>query len=339
MKRVLSGIRATGKLHFGSLMGAVQNFVKFQNDADTECLYFIADYHTLTTLDAPEQLRQNLTEMVKDYLAAGLDPERSIIYTQSSVPQIAELSLFLSMLQPLGDLERTPTFKEMVRQYPEKVSLGLVTYPVLMAADILGPKSTLVPVGKDQEPNVEIARELARRFNRRYGRKVFEVPDMLQDMVKVPGLSGGKMGKSDADNAIGIHMSQDDVFARYKQSGITDPRRLRRNDPGDPDACVSVYPLHRLVTVSESGTADVGMGDIADRCRAATLGCFDCKRLLVDNLFEVLGPFQERRAFYADKDNLVREILNEGGKRARSIINPTVEEVADCMGIVRYMQE
>lgn len=336
MKRVLSGIRATGKLHFGSLLGAVNNFVKFQEDKDTECLYFIADYHTLTTLDDPEQMRANLIEMVKDYLAAGLDPEKSIIYAQSSVPKIAELALYLSMIQPLGDLERTPTFKDMVRRFPDRVSLGLVTYPVLMAADILGPKSVLVPVGKDQEPNVEMARDLARRFNSRYQRDVFVIPDMLEDMVKVTGLSGGKMGKSDADNAIGISMSKEEIFERYKRSGMTDPKRVRGSDPGNPDECISVYPTHRLVTRSESAVAEVATGSIADKCRSGQIGCVDCKRLLAESLYGILGPFQERRAFYDDKDELVREILHEGGKKARAIIDPTVEEVADCMGITRF---
>ncbi|KKT16983.1 MAG: Tryptophanyl-tRNA synthetase [Parcubacteria group bacterium GW2011_GWB1_43_6] len=163
---VLSGIRATGRLHFGNFLGAVQNFVRFQQNGNT-CLYFVADWHTLTTLDDPEELRRNLLEIVTDYLAAGLDPEKSVIYAQSSVPEIAELALYLSMLQPLGELQTIPTFKELVRKFPEMVSLGLITYPVLMAADILGPRATLVPVGEDQVPNVELARNLAKRFNNR----------------------------------------------------------------------------------------------------------------------------------------------------------------------------
>lgn len=337
MQRVLSGIRATGKLHFGSLMGAVQNFVQYQEASGTECFYFIADYHTLTTLKNPDQLRTNLIEMVKDYLAAGLDPEKSVIYAQSSVPQIAELSLYLSMLQPLGDLQRTPSFKDMVRRFPDDVSLGLVSYPVLMAADILGPKSTIVPVGKDQEPNVEMARTLAHRFNQRYQRDVFIIPAMLEEMVKVPGLTGGKMGKSDADNAIGLNMSEAAVLERYKRSGLTDPKRLRRTDPGDPEQCASVYPLHQMVTDTERAGATVGV--IAQQCRRAEIGCVECKELLVQNLFKILGPFQERRAYYNDKDDLVRDILHEGGLRARSIIAPTVEEVADCMGITRFVRE
>jgi len=335
MQRVLSGIRATGKLHFGSMMGAVQNFVQFQAADDTECLYFIADYHTLTTNKDPDLLRTNLVEMVKDYIAAGLDPEQSIIYAQSSVPEIAELCLFLGMLQPYGDLARTPSFKDMERRYPDDLNHGTFTYPVLMAADILGPKSTLVPVGEDQKPNVEIARELARRFNTRYNRDVFPVPGMLDEMVKVPGLDGGKMGKSDAKNAIGIDMSLDEIQNKYR-AGITDANRVRRDDSGDPDKCLSVYPLHRLVTETEGRDLYPAQGAIADQCRNATIGCADCKALLASNIHAILAPFQERRRELEGQEDFVREVLHEGGKKARAIIAPTVEEVADCMGITRY---
>lgn len=335
MQTVLSGIRATGKLHFGSMMGAVQNFVKFQSDTDTTCLYFIADYHTLTTLQNPDELKTNLVEMVKDYIAAGLDPEQSIIYAQSSVPEIAELSLFLGMLQPFGDLERTPSFKDMARRYPDNINHGTFSYPVLMAADILGPQSTLVPVGEDQRPNVEMARELARRFNTRYDQDVFTIPDMLEQMVRVPGLDGGKMGKSDAQNAIGIDLSLEEIRNKYRR-GITDTNRVRLNIPGNPDNCASVYPIHRLVTSSETPDLHPAQGEIADMCRTASLGCSDCKNKLAENIYAILEPFQERRRDLDDQDDYIRYVLHEGGKRARSMIQPTVEQVAECMGIVRY---
>ena len=165
---VLSGIRATGRLHFGNLLGAVSHFVDYQREGNT-CLYFVADLHTLTTLKNPDEMRKNLVEIVKDYLAAGLNPATASIYAQSSIPELSELCLLLSMMQPLGDLQRIPTFKEKVRKNPDDINLGLLTYPVLMAADILGPRATLVPVGEDQVPNVELARSLARRFNERFG--------------------------------------------------------------------------------------------------------------------------------------------------------------------------
>lgn len=330
---VLSGIRATGRLHFGSLLGAVQNFVKFQ-DSNAQCLYFVADYHTLTTLDDPESMKLNLLEIVKDYLAAGLDPDRSIIYAQSSVPQLAELTLLLGMIQPLGDLQRVPTFKDLVRKHPDRISHGLLSYPVLMAADILGPRATLVPVGSDQIPNVELARRLATLFNSRYG-DTLVVPTMMEEMIKVPGLDGEKMGKSDATNAIGIEMSRDEIAQRYKTRGVTDPERVTRSMPGDPyNRCRSVYPIHELITSGESESRE-----IARMCQSAEIGCSECKDRLVESLQVILEPFQERRQRFANKDAQVREILHEGGKRARERIVPTVEEVADKMGITRFLTE
>ena len=328
---VLSGIRATGRLHFGNFLGAVQHFVRFQEDQTNTCLYFVADQHTLTTLDDPEELRSHLIEMVKDYLAAGLDPERSVLYVQSSVPEIAELCLYLSMLQPLGELQTVPTFKDLVRKYPDRVSLGLITYPVLMAADILGPKATLVPVGEDQKPNVELARSIARRFNNRFG-EIFVVPEMMTEMIRVPGLDGEKMGKSEADNAIDINDPIEVIRRRYREKGVTDPERKRRSDPGDPyNRCRSVYQVHELVTVGERETRE-----IAKACQRAEIGCAECKDRLVGSIEKVLTPFQERRRALEDQDEEVREILHEGGKKARARIAVTVAEVREKMGIQLY---
>lgn len=330
-KIVLSGIRATGKLHFGNFLGAVQHFVEFQTSASNLCLYFIADWHTLTTLKDPDELRSNLIEMTKDYIAAGLDPEKAIIYAQSSVPEIAELALYLSMLQPLGELERIPTFKDLIRKNPDNVNLGLVSYPVLMAADILGPKANIVPVGEDQIPNVELAQSLARRFNTRFG-ETFTIPEMLSSMIKVPGLDGAKMGKSEADNAIDINAPKDEIRERYKRKGVTDPLRLRVADPGDPyNRCKSVYPIHELITAGERDERTV-----ANACMQAKIGCGECKDRLVESIWTLLGPFQERRRQLTTKTKDVEEILHEGGKRARSIIQPTVGQVREKMGIVVY---
>lgn len=327
---VLSGIRATGRLHFGNFLGAVTHFVRFQEERN-QCLYFIADWHTLTTLEDPNELRGNLIEIAKDYLAAGLNPDRSIIYAQSSIPEIAELSLYLSMIQPLGDLQTIPTFKDLVRKNPDRVNLGLITYPVLMAADILGPKATLVPVGEDQIPNVELARSLARRFNNRFG-ETFVVPEMMTNMLRVPGLDGGKMGKSEAVNAIDINVSLDSIRSLYLQKGVTDPERKRAKDPGDPyNRCQSVYPVHEILSEEETQTRE-----IASRCLSASIGCVDCKNLLVDKISEVLAPFQERRRELDKDDDYVKEILYEGGKKARLLILSTVEAVRDKMGVVCY---
>lgn len=329
-KIVLSGIRATGRLHFGNFLGAVQNFVKFQQSGNI-CLYFVADWHTLTTLQNPEELRGNLIEIVKDYIAAGLEPEKSIIYAQSSVPEIAELCLYLSMVQSLGDLERVPTFKELVRKNPDNVNLGLVTYPVLMAADILGPRATLVPVGEDQVPNVEMARSIANKFNKRFG-DTFIVPEMLAQMLKVPGLDGTKMGKSEADNAIDINSPIREIRNRYMKKGVTDPQRLRATDPGDPyNRCQSVYPVHEMVTDDE-----VSMRNIANACTSAKIGCSACKERLVDGISKMLGPFHERRAHIASQNDYIKDVLHEGGKKARAMVKDTTEMVRDKMGIVLY---
>ena len=313
-------------------MGAVRNFVEYQKP-ENQSMYFIADLHTLTTLRDPNELRGNVIEITKDYLAAGLDPEQSIIYAQSSVPEISELSLLLSMIQPLGELERVPTFKDLVRKNPDNVNLGLVSYPVLMAADILGPKATLVPVGEDQRPNVELARNIAGRFNERFG-TTFVMPEMLNEdqMIKVPGLDGEKMGKSNADNSIDIDSPMDVIRKRYMERGITDPERLRVTDPGDPyNRCRSVYKLHELITPGETSTRE-----IAHACLSAKIGCVACKTHLVGSIAAILEPFQERRRELASQDDFAREILHEGGKKARAIIAETVATVREKMGIVVY---
>lgn len=326
---VLSGIRATGRLHFGNFMGAVRHFVNYQKPGN-RCMYFIADLHTLTTLKNPDELRGNIIEIVKDYLAAGLDPNESVIYAQSSVPEIPELTLLLSMSQSLGDLERIPTFKDLVRKQPDNVSLGLVTYPVLMAADILGPQATLVPVGEDQRPNVELTRNLAERFNKRFG-EVFVIPRLLMDMVKVPGLDGEKMGKSEADNAIDLGSPIDLIRQRYRTKGITDPNRKLASDPGDPFQCLSVYPLHEMITDGEMSSRE-----IATLCRTAAIGCVDCKERLVKSIAAILEPFQERRRKLASKDAYVRDVLHQGGKVARGIIQGTLEAAREKMGLERF---
>lgn len=326
---VLSGIRATGRLHFGNYLGAVRRFAEYQSYHD--CLYFIADFHTLTTLKDPDLMRANVLEVAKDYLAAGLDPNRSILYAQSSVPEIAELTLYLGMFQPLPELLNIPTYKELVRKHPDQVSHGLVSYPVIMAADILGSRTTLVPVGEDQVPNVELARHLGRRFNSRFG-ETFVIPEMLEDMLKIPGLDGTKMGKSDGENAIDLLSPVDTIREKYRKLGITDPQRLKRSDPGDPlNRCRSVYPVHEVVTPGEVTTRT-----IANRCKAAEIGCVDCKDLLVDRLAEIIGPFQEKRREFENQDDYVRDVLHEGGKKARARFVSTVEDVRRKVGIVSY---
>ena len=240
-------------------------------------MYFIADWHSLTETPDAEVLRSNLIEMVMDYLAAGLDPEKSILYAQSSVPEIAELSLCLSMLQPLSQLQGLASVKDLIKSHDGKATLGLITYPVLMAADILGPKATVIPVGGDQTANVELARDLARYFNNRYG-ETFPLPSAISEKIRVPGLDGSKMGKSNAENAVDIGAPVAEIRRRYLKYGVTDPDRKTRSSPGNPSNCKSVYPLHEMLLGDEE------IKRVYRQCTSAEIGCVDCKNFLVDNL-------------------------------------------------------
>ncbi|MEY2641293.1 MAG: hypothetical protein RL150_686 [Candidatus Parcubacteria bacterium] len=327
---ILSGIRATGKLHVGNLLGAVRQFVQYASD-DCTSLYFIADLHTLTTLDNPEELRGNLVEIAKDYLAAGLDPEQSIIFAQSSVPEISQLALLLGMLQSYNQVAQLPTIKDLMAKHPQRQTMGLLSYPVLMAADILGAQATLVPVGADQVPNVELARDLAKRFNNRFG-ETLVVPQMVENMVKVPGLDGKKMGKSEADNAVDINSPMDEIRERYMKRGVTDEKRVRLSDPGDPfNGCMSIYPMHEIITPGERDDRT-----IARQCMEARIGCRECKERMLDTLAEIIEPFQQARARLANQDDYVIDVLKSGGQRARARYAETLALVQDRFGLTLY---
>ncbi len=326
---VISGIRATGRLHLGNYFGAMQNFVSYQSLPDHTCLYFIADFHTLTTLKEPQDLRGNLLNIAMDYLAAGLDPNLSTIYVQSSVPEFAELALYLSMIQKQQQLEDLPTLQDL-KGDSEDMTLGKLAYPVLMAADILGTRANLVPVGKDQVPNVELTRDIAKIFNRRFG-ETFRIPRTMENMVKVPGLTGKKMGKSTASEAVDISMAFPKIRELYMRKAITDPKRTHRDIAGNPDECVAVYPMHLILDPSEKESKEI------DRlCRSAEIGCRDCKTKLVDRLETFIGPFQEARRKLEEKGDEVCEILHEGGKSVRKIVQAVTAEVRDKMGIKVY---
>jgi tryptophanyl-tRNA synthetase len=327
---VLSGIRATGRLHFGNFIGAVQKFVSYQG-GDNLGMYFIADWHTLTTEKNPNAIRNNILEVAKDYLAAGLDPNQSIIYAQSSVPELMELSWYLASEQAHKQLVMIPTLKDLLKKTDGAETgpnFAMISYPVLMAADILGPQAALVPVGEDQVPNVELARDLARKFNNRFP-GIFTVPEMVQDMVRIPGLDGEKMGKSDAANAVGISDSLEEIRRKYATRGVTDEKRVAATDPGDPyNRCRSVYPVHEAISSDE-----VAHRTIAQRCVAGAIGCRECKGILADRLAEIIGPFQERRHTLECQNDYVRDVLHEGGKRARVMVAETVAKVREAVGI------
>ncbi len=325
---VLSGIRATGKMHLGNYLGAMKNFVDLQNTAGYQCFYFVADYHTLTTNPDPGELKSNLPGIVLDYLAAGIDPEKSTLYAQSSVPELAELCLLIGMVTPIGELMRCPTFKEKAKKQPDNVNHGLFTYPVLMAADILGPKANLVPVGEDQLPHIEITRFIAKRFTNLYG-EIFKMPEALMEKaIRVPGLDGtDKMGKSEG-NTIDLSDSADVIWEKLRVA-VTDEQRERRSDPGRPYLC-NLYTLHEFVSSAEL------VKEIDEECRSATIGCVDCKIKLALNITALLEPLQQRRIELAKRPDYIRQVLHEGGQRARAIIQKTVIEVREKMGLIMY---
>jgi tryptophanyl-tRNA synthetase len=327
-KRVLSGMRSTGKLHLGNYVGALQNWVRMQDQY--ECFFFIADWHALTTDYADtSRVKQNSMDVMIDWLAAGLDPERCTMFIQSHVPQHAELHLLFSMITPLGWLERVPTYKEQRENITEKdlTTYGFLGYPVLQAADILMYKGDSVPVGEDQVPHVELTREIARRFNQFYGKvtPVFPEPQpLLTPTPKLPGTDGRKMSKSYGNT---IMLTDPEPVVRQKlKTMVTDPARVRRTDPGDPDKC-PVGDLHKIFSSPET-VAKVNIG-----CRSAGIGCIECKGWAADALVQVLQPMQERRKKYEENPRLAWDILEAGSASASKVADATMADVRASMGM------
>jgi len=326
-RRVLSGMRPTGKLHLGNFVGALDNWVRMQDQY--ECFFFVADWHALTTDYADTAaIQQNSIEGVLDWLAAGIDPERSTLFIQSHVPQHAELHLLLSMITPLGWLERVPTYKEQRENIAEKDlgTYGFLGYPVLQAADILMYKGDFVPVGEDQVPHVELTREIARRFNSLYrlaGKPVFPEPQpLLTPAAKLPGTDGRKMSKSYGNT---ILLTDPEPLVRQKlKTMVTDPARVRRSDPGNPDLC-PVGDLHKIFSPPET------MAKVEEGCRSAGIGCIECKGWAADALVRILNPMQERRKKYEEKPRLAWDILEEGSAKAREVAATTMDEVRESM--------
>jgi len=327
-KRVLSGMRSTGKLHLGNYVGALQNWVRMQDQY--ECFYFIADWHALTTDYADtSKVKQNSVDVLLDWLAAGLDPARCTMFIQSHVPQHAELHLLFSMITPLGWLERVPTYKEQRENIAEKdlSTYGFLGYPVLQAADILIYKGDLVPVGEDQVAHVELTREIARRFNQFYGKTALILPEpqaLLTPAAKLPGTDGRKMSKSYGNT---IMLTDPEPVVRQKlKTMVTDPARIRRSDPGNPDVC-PVGDLHKIFSSPET-MARVNVG-----CRSAGIGCIECKSWAADALVQVLNPMRQRRKKYEDNPRLAWDILEAGSAAASNVADATMAEVRGAMGM------
>jgi len=323
--RILSGMRPTGRLHIGHL-SVLENWLQLQKE--NHCYFFAADWHALTTaFDRTGGIKENIREMVADWLAVGINPEKSVVFVQSDVPETAELHLLFSMITPLGWLERVPTYKDQVHQFKEQgkdiTTYGFLGYPVLMSADILLYRAGGVPVGEDQVPHLELCRELARRFNHLY-RPVFPEPRALLAQISVvPGVDGRKMSKSYA-NDIGL-VAEPDEIKRQVNAMITDPARIRKTDPGHPEICV-VRKYHAIYTGER-------LAEIEEECRGGRIGCVACKQLLAGNLDALLEPIRVRRREILARPGYVEEILREGARRARAEAQATMNLVREAMKI------
>ncbi|HOG18666.1 MAG TPA: tryptophan--tRNA ligase [Syntrophales bacterium] len=326
-RRILSGMRPTGKLHLGNLHGALANWIDLQNRGGYECFYFVADWHALTSDYAnTSEIRQNIFDMVVDWLSVGLDPRKSTLFVQSGVKEHAELFLLLSMITPLAWLERNPTYKEMKEELVSKdlSTFGFLGYPVLQAADIIMYKANGVPVGVDQLPHVELTREIARRFNFLY-REIFPIPDpLLTEVPKLLGIDGRKMSKS-YDNAIFIS-DRGEVLAKKVGCMFTDPQRIRRTDPGRPEIC-NVFTFHKLYASDEK------VQEIDRDCRGAAIGCTDCKRRLYEELEQALREVHERQDFYRAHPEDVGAVIEDGNGRAIAIARDTMKEVREAVRV------
>lgn len=321
---ILSGMRPTGALHLGNYFGALENWVKLQDEYD--CYFTVVDWHALTTgYEDTTEIKNNITDLVIDWISAGLDPEKCTIFLQSGVKEHAELHLLFSMVTPLSWLTRCPTYKDQLAQMKDRniTTYGFLGYPCLQAADILLYKADVVPVGEDQLPHLELTREIGRRFNFLYG-EVFPEPQPKLTKAKVlPGLDGRKMSKS-YGNTIALSDSPDEIRNKVKQM-ITDPARIRKDDPGHPEVC-AVYAFHKVFNEAE-------VPEIETDCRGGKIGCVQCKRNLADKMVAYMTPIYERRQELLQKPDMVREIVHHGNENARKKAQKTMEDVRKAMKI------
>ncbi len=326
-ERVLSGMQSSGRVHLGNLVGALQNWVRLQETYD--CYYFVADWHALTTgYASPERMRESVNDLVINFLAAGLDPDKCTIFIQSRILEHAELHLLLSMITPLGWLERVPTYKEKQQELRDRdlSTYGFLGYPLLQTADIIIYRAKHVPVGVDQVPHLEISREIARRFNGLYNREVFPEPEaLLTAFPKVPGVDGRKMSKS-YGNAIYLSDSPKEVEQKIRTM-TTDPARVKRTDLGNPELS-PVFQLHKVFSSKEE------QDEVAAGCRTAGIGCIDCKKVLIKNVFDVLGPIWTRREELTNHPEHLRQIIDAGTEKARKVTQETMALVRDVMGLL-----
>jgi tryptophanyl-tRNA synthetase len=324
-ERVLSGVQASGKLHLGNLVGALSNWVKLQDKYD--CYYFVADWHALTTGYAdPSSIKESTKDLLINFLAAGLDPEKCTIFLQSRVLEHAELHLLLSMITPLGWLERVPTYKEKQQELKDRdlSTYGFLGYPLLQTADIIIYRAKYVPVGIDQIPHLEISREIARRFNYLY-KEIFPEPEaLLTEFPKVVGVDGRKMSKS-YDNAIYISDTPENIEQKIRTM-VTDPARIKRTDAGNPELS-PVYQLHKIFSSKEE------QEEVAKGCRTAGIGCIECKKILIKNVFRVMEPIWTKRNELISNPEVLNEIVARGTEKAKKIAGETMQLVREAMGL------
>lgn len=321
-ERVFSGARPTGRQHIGNLIGALQNWVRLQDDY--ECFYCIVDLHALTSLEDTGKLKENVYEMLLDWLAIGIDPEKATIFVQSHVPQVTELYTLFSMLTPLGWLLRVPTFKEKARLQPHNINYGLVGYPVLMAADITLYKASRVPVGEDQLPHLELTREIVRRFNGRFGDTFPEPQAILASYPLVIGLDGKEKMSKQVGNHIEIAASPEETRSKI-MAAVTDPARRYRSDPGHPEIC-NIFRLHNFFDTTKTE-------EIADLCRQAKVGCVECKSLLAEEVNQALAPIRQRRRSLDSNPDYVNNVLLNGAAKAGEVARGVIKEVKEKMGL------
>jgi tryptophanyl-tRNA synthetase len=322
-KRIFSGVQPSGRLHIGNYVGALRNWVKLQDEYD--CVYGIVDYHAVTVAYEPKEMSRRILDCAINFLACGLDPKRSILMLQSLVPEHVELAWLFNSVTPVGWLLRVPTFKEKRLENPKNVNMAMMDYPVLMAADILVYKADAVPVGEDQLPHLELTREIARRFNGTYGTVFPEPKEILGNVPEILGLDGvHKMSKS-LDNC--IYLDEEPASIEKKlATAVTDTNRKRRSDPGNPDVC-NIYSIHKAFSTVEE------LGRIDKECRAAAIGCLDCKTVAARHIIEILKPIREKQQELWRNPDKVKDILREGSSRAQVIARRTLAEVLKVMGL------
>ncbi len=320
--RVVSGMRPTGKLHLGHYIGVIKNWLNLQNKY--ECFFFVADWHALTTkFDEDINLKETSIELVKEWIACGINPEKSNIYIQSDIKEHAELYLILNMITPVSWLERNPTYKDAMTQdeYKKKNNAGFLTYPVLQTADIILYDANLVPIGEDQKPHLELAREIVRHFHYLYKKEIFIEPkELLTEVPRLPGLDGRKMSKS-FNNAIYLDDSPEIIWEKVRKAK-TDPARIKKTDPGHPEVCI-VFEYHKAFSPKNE------VEEIEEACKAGSIGCVECKKRCSANIDKILAPIREKKASLKNEDIL--DIINEGNKKAKSLASKKMKQVNEII--------